>query len=79
MTETYVLLRRDWTAANVLALASEGLAPVLAGAEMIIFGRPEPQAILRSSTHDALLAAKEAHDQTVAPSVPEDATHGAER
>ena len=58
MTETYVLLRRDWTAANVLALASEGMAPVLAGAEMIVFGRVEAPVLLKSSAHDALVTAE---------------------
>jgi len=61
--ETYVLLRRDWTAANVLALASEGLQPILAGADLIVFGRVDAPIALKSSTHDALLEARMERDQ----------------
>ena len=56
MTDTYVLLRRDWTADNVLALASEGYQPVAADPELIVFGKT-PLLVLRSGVHDALVAA----------------------
>lgn len=66
--DTHVLWRADWSAANVLALASEGYQPVAADRDLIVFGKVQSQT-LASGVHAELLAARAERDTLRAAAV----------